>query len=47
MVKELRCPDCGRLLAKAHLLPGSVVEIMCRSKQCKGVIKFQSHAVEK
>ncbi len=27
---ELRCPVCGKLLAKMRLTPGSSVQIMCR-----------------
>lgn len=24
-----RCPKCGRVLAKLHLAPGSVVQVKC------------------
>jgi phage FluMu protein Com len=32
-LKQVRCPDCGRMLAKARLTPGSRIEIQC--KHCK------------
>ena len=30
---QIRCPGCGRMLAKARLMPGSRLEIQC--KHCK------------
>jgi hypothetical protein len=45
-MEELKCPNCGRLLGKADLMPGSRLEIACRTKSCKDskkhVIKFVS-----
>lgn len=49
-MQELRCPHCDRLLGKADLMPGSRVEIQCRTKKCKemnkSVIQFGSKATE-
>lgn len=33
---ELRCPICGKLLARARLVPGCVVELQCR--HCRRVV---------
>ena len=27
----VRCPKCGRMLAKVALAPGSIIEIQCKS----------------
>lgn len=27
----VRCPKCGRMLAKVLLTPGSIIEIQCKS----------------
>ena len=27
----VRCPKCGRMLAKVSLTPGSIIEIQCKS----------------
>lgn len=29
-LEPLRCPHCGRLLARVRLQPGSAVEVHCR-----------------
>ena len=33
---ELRCPICGKLLAKARLTPGCVIELQC--KHCRRIV---------
>ena len=33
---DLRCPICGKLLARARLVPGCVVELQCRN--CRRVV---------
>lgn len=30
---EVRCPSCHRIIAKVHLVKGSIIEIQC--KACK------------
>jgi phage FluMu protein Com len=47
-MEELRCPKCNRLLGKADLMPGSRLEIACRSKECKDtkIIQFVSKPKE-
>ena len=37
MLPEIRCPQCGRLLAMGRILMGSV-EIQCRNNKCKALI---------
>lgn len=34
-LRPWRCPSCGGLLAKLHLVPGSTVEIKCH--RCNAV----------
>ena len=33
---EVRCPICGKLLAKARLTPGCVIELQC--KHCRRIV---------
>jgi len=34
-MREYRCPSCDRLMFKARLVPGSMVETMCHNKWCR------------
>lgn len=49
-MEELRCPNCNRLLGKVDLMPGSRIEILCRTKKCKelekNVIQFYAKPLE-
>ena len=35
---EVRCKNCGHLLVKAELKPGSVVEVKCKCKTVNTVV---------
>lgn len=39
-LEPLRCPHCGRLLARVRMVRGCVVEIQCRN--CKRLVLLES-----
>lgn len=38
--KEIRCPDCNRLLMKGELAPGSRIQVKCPRVGCEMILNI-------